>query len=337
MHADSEIPSVLTCDEALGRYLDHLTLRGRAPATRRTYAASIGCFLSWLAERGRDPSLLPVAAVRTADVTGFLLWATRAGRKPATRSAYLTAITAFFRYLILQGDYPGTVEALRAQFAELTVKGVRSRPAPDRRLPALVRAADRPPAGDAGPRARLVAARNRAIVHTLFASGMRVSEVVGLSRQDMDWEHGQALISGKGGRQRLVFFSPAALTAINRYLDMRGDDAFSPLFLHHDNAHAAQYAKLRADKDEGEALRLSPRQIQTVVRALARTEGLRATPHTFRHFVATELLNETGADIRDVQEILGHAGLATTQIYTHKGATRLAAAAARRFTGSGEQ
>jgi site-specific recombinase XerD len=337
MHPVSEMPSVLTCDEALGRYLDHLTLRGRAPATGRTYAASIGCFFAWLAERGRDPSALPITAVRTADVTGFLLWATRAGRKPATRSAYLTAITAFFRYLILQGEYPGTVEALRAQFAELTVKGVRSRPAPDGRLPALVRAADRPPVDDAGPRALLIAARNRAIVHILFASGMRVSEVAGLSRQDIDWEHGQALITGKGGRQRLVFFSPEALSAINRYLDLRGDDAFSPLFLHHDNAHAAQYAKLRVGKDEGHALRLSPRQIQTVVRTLARAEGLRATPHTFRHFVATELLNEAGADIRDVQEILGHASLATTQIYTHKGAARLAATAARRFTGSGEQ
>ena len=337
MHPASEVPTALTCDEALGRYVDHLTLRGRAPATGRAYAASIGCFFTWLAERGRDPSALPVAAVRTADVTGFLLWATRAGRKPATRAAYLTAITAFFRYLILQGDYPGTVEALRAQFAELTVKGARHRPAPDSRLPALVRAADRAPAHAEGLRSRLVAARNRAIVHTLFASGMRVSEVAGLSRQDVDWEHGQALITGKGGRQRLVFFSPEALATINQYLDLRGDDSFSPLFLHHDNAHAAQYAQLRGGKDEGQALRLSPRQIQSVVRALARAEGLRATPHTFRHFVATELLNEAGADIRDVQEILGHASLATTQIYTHKGAARLAAAAARRFTGGGER
>lgn len=323
----------LICDEALGRYLDHLTLRGRAPATLRTYAASIGALFAWLAQRGRDPHTTPIATIQAAEVTGFLLWATRTGRKPATRAAYLTAITAFFRYLILQGAYPGTVEGMRAQFAELTVKGARGRPAPDGRLPALVRAADRTAATADGGRARLVAARNQAIVHTLFASGMRVSEVAGLSRQDLDWGHGQALISGKGGRQRLVFFSPEALAAINRYLDLRGDDGFTPLFLHHDNAHAAAHARLRANKDEGEALRLSPRQIQSVVRGLARAEGLRATPHTFRHFVATELLNETGADIRDVQEMLGHASLATTQIYTHKGAARLAATAARRFAG----
>ncbi|HVC80059.1 MAG TPA: tyrosine-type recombinase/integrase [Chloroflexota bacterium] len=331
MHAIPPVATSITCDEALSRYLDHLTLRGRAPATVRTYTASIGCLFSWLGARGRNPAECPVAQVGTGDVTGFLLWATRAGRKPATRAAYLTAITAFFRYLILQGDYPGTVEAMRAQFAELTVKGVRHRPAPDGRLPALVRAADRVPATAEGTRATLVAARNQAIIHTLFASGMRVSEVAGLSRQDMDWGHGQALITGKGGRQRLVFFSPEALVAINRYLDLRGDDGFAPLFLHHDNAHAAEYRQLRARKEEGEALRLSPRQIQSVVRRLARAEGLRATPHTFRHFVATELLNEAGADIRDVQEILGHASLATTQIYTHKGAARLAATAARRF------
>ena len=321
----------LSCDEALHRYLDHLTLRGRSTATVRTYATSIGAFFTFLAGRGRDPHAITVDTVQPADVALFLLHATRAGRKPATRAAYLTAITAFFRYLILHGHYPGSVERLRAQLSELTVKGVRSRPAPDQRLPALLRAADQALAAVDSPRGTLVAARNRAVVYTLFASGMRVSEVAGLCREDVDWERGQALITGKGGRQRLAFFSPEALAAINVYLDRRGDDGFSPLFLHHDNAHTAQLAKERAAHSTGESLRLTPRQIQSVVRSLARAEGIRATPHTFRHFVATELLNDAGADIRDVQEILGHASLATTQIYTHKGATRLAATAARRF------
>jgi site-specific recombinase XerD len=324
-------PQPLTCDDALNRYLDHLTLRGRSEATVRTYAASIGAFFTFLAGRGRDPGALPVDRVQPSDVALFLLHATRAGRKPATRAAYLTAITAFFRYLILHGHYPGTVERLRAQLSDLTVKGTRGRPAPDQRLPALVRAAERALAAAESPRARLVAARNRAVLHTLFASGMRVSEVAGLCRQDLDWERRQALITGKGGRQRLVFFSPDAIVAINHYLDLR-DDGFSPLFIHHDNAHAAQLARERTSRGTGESLRLTPRQIQSVVRGLARAEGIRATPHTFRHYVATDLLNEAGADIRDVQEILGHASLATTQIYTHKGAQRLAAAAARRFS-----
>jgi site-specific recombinase XerD len=273
-----------------------------------------------------------VATIAPADVALFLLHATRAGRKPATRSLYLTAITSFFRYLILHGYYPGTVEHVRDQLADLTVKGTHPHPAPDQRLPLLVRAAARVLADAATPRAYLVAARNCAIVQTLFASGMRVSEVAGLSREDLDWARGQALITGTGGRQRLVFFSPDALAAINQYLDRRGEDGFSPLFLHHDNAHAAQLARERATRSTGESLRLTTRQIQAVVRALARAEGIRATPHAFRHFMATELLNEAGADIRDVQEILGHASLATTQIYTHKGAQRLAATAAKRFT-----
>ncbi|MDB5077086.1 MAG: xerD [Chloroflexi bacterium] len=325
-------PDSLSCDEALNLYLDHLTLRGRAPATIRTYATSIGSFFAFLAGRGKEPARTPVTVVQLSDIAAFLLYATRAGRKPATRAAYLTALTAFFRYLILNRQYPGTVEALRAQLGELTVMGAKGRPAPDQRLPALVRGADSALHAAKGDRARLVSARNRAILHTLIASGMRVSEVSSLSRPDIDWERGQALILGKGGRQRLVFFSPEAIAAVNLYLDMRGDDGFTPLFLHHDNAHAAQLARERAMKGEGESLRLSPRQIQSVVRALARKEGIRATPHTFRHFVATELLNDAGADIRDVQEILGHASLATTQIYTHKGATRLAATAARRFS-----
>jgi site-specific recombinase XerD len=331
-------PSVvqyLTCDSALSQYLDYLTLRGRLPATVRTYATSIGSFFAFLTTRGREPATLPVDLLQPADVAAFLLQATRAGRKPATRAAYLTALTAFFRYLILQGQYPGTVEKLREQLGQLTVKGIRAQPAPDQRLPALVRAADHAVHIAESRRSRLIATRNRAILHTLFASGMRVSEVAGLSRQDIDWERGHALITGKGGRQRLVFFSPDALRAINQYLDQRGEDGFSPLFLHHDNAHAAQLAREQMIKGEGEALRLSPRQIQSVVRALARREGIRATPHTFRHFMATELLTDAGADIRDVQEILGHASLATTQMYTHKGASRLAATAARRFKDSG--
>jgi len=333
MHADSSSgqDSALTCDEALALYLDHLTLRGRAPATIRTYAASIGSFFTFLADRKREPATTPITSVRTAEVAAFLLFATRAGRKPATRAAYLTALTAFFRFLILKGRYPGTVEALRAELSELTVKGARGRPAPDQRLPALLHGADLVAGKAKGERSRLVGLRNRAILHTLFASGMRVSEVASLSRQDIDWERAHALITGKGGKQRLVFFSPDALAAINAYLDLRGEDGFSPLFLHHDNAHTAQLARERTAKGDGESLRLTSRQIQSVVRALARKEGIRATPHTFRHFVATELLNDAGADIRDVQEILGHASLATTQIYTHKGAPRLAATAARRF------
>ena len=321
----------LSCDEALQQYLDHLTLRNRAPATIRTYAAAIRQFMAFLAGRGHDPASTPIAGVASSDVALFLLQATRAGRKPATRGLYLTALTAFLRYLILQGVYPGSVEALRAQLGELTARQQRQHPAPDGRLPALVRAAERAGVAAEGARSKLVAWRNQAILHSLFASGMRVSEVASLSRQDIDWERAQALITGKGSKQRLVFFSPEALAAINAYLDLRGDDHFSPLFLHHDNAHAAQLGRERAAKGDGESLRLSPRQIQSVVRGLARSEGIRATPHTFRHFMATELLNEAGADIRDVQEILGHASLSTTQLYTHKGAQRLAATAAKRF------
>ncbi len=328
---DRESAPTPSCDEALSLYLDHLTLRGRSPATIRTYAGSIGSFFRFVAQRGREPASTAVSAVKTGDVSAFLLYATRSGRKPATRSAYLTALTAFFRFLILNHHYPGTVEELRAQLSELTVKPAKGRPAPDQRLPALLRHAGHAVGVATGERARLVSARNLAILHTLFASGMRVSEVSSLSRQDMDWERSQALITGKGGRQRLVFFSPESIVAINAYLDLRGDDGFTPLFLHHDNAHAAQLARERAAKGDGESLRLSPRQIQSVVRALARSEGIRATPHSFRHYVATELLNDTAADIRDVQEILGHASLATTQIYTHKNVTRLSATAARRF------
>src|SRR6266851_2902939 len=92
-------PQAVSCDEALGLYLDHLTLRGRAPATMRTYASSVGAFYAFLGTRGRDPATTAIETVQPGDVASFLLQVTRAGKKPATRAAYLTALTALFRFL----------------------------------------------------------------------------------------------------------------------------------------------------------------------------------------------------------------------------------------------
>lgn len=328
--ADAAPP--LTCRQALRLYQDHLFLRGRNRGTIDTYTRSITTFYAFLTRSGKDPAETPIAAITIADIAAFLLEAARNDRKPATRAAYLTALSAFLRHLSLNRHYPLSVPALKAHLGELSVKLAFGRPAPDQRLPALVRHVDQAAAAAAPGRARLLAARDRAILQVLFASGMRVSEVASLSRNDIDWEHAQATILGKGNRHRMVFFSPEALAATNAYLDLRGDDGFTPLFLHHDNAHARQIAAERATKGTGESLRLNPRRIQSIIRTLARQHDIRATPHTFRHYVATELLNDKGADIRDVQDILGHASITTTQIYTHKNAARLAATAARRFT-----
>jgi integrase/recombinase XerC len=143
-----------------------------------------------------------------------------------------------------------------------------------------------------------------------------VSEVGALNRQSVDFEKGLAVIVGKGGKVRTVFFSDECVDAVNLYLDKR-DDNYDPLFLRHN----AGIQNERIDRD-GNVLRLSVRSIQIVVNKYARKAGIKATPHTFRHYGGTEMMR-SGADIRSVQEYLGHKSVSTTQIYTHVSPQRL--------------
>ncbi|MCX6024411.1 MAG: tyrosine-type recombinase/integrase [Chloroflexi bacterium] len=136
----------------------------------------------------------------------------------------------------------------------------------------------------------------------------------------LDWVKGLAVITGKGGRTRTVFFSESAMLALNAYLDARKDN-LPPLFIHHDRAHRAA-APAGRTAAESEGMRLTRQGVERVVRRYAQIAGVEATPHSFRHYGATELL-KNGADIRTVQELLGHASVATTQIYTHVNPQRL--------------
>src|SRR6185437_1119141 len=120
--------------------------------------------------------------------------------------------------------------------------------------------------------------RDRALLRVLFDTNARVSEVAALNRQSVDFEKGLAVIVGKGGKVRTVFFSDECLDAVNAYLDLR-DDNWDPLFIRH-NAGVRQE---RIDRD-GTVLRLSVRTIQIVVNKYARKVGIKATPHSFRHY-----------------------------------------------------
>lgn len=145
--------------------------------------------------------------------------------------------------------------------------------------------------------------RDKAVLETLFSTGLRVSELVKLNRSEIDFERGEFGVIGKGGRQRVVFLSKRAKEWIKRYLDKRLDD-FPALFIH--------FCGQRND------MRLSCRSVQRIVKKYARIAKLpvQITPHGLRHSFATDLLTG-GADIRAVQEMLGHKNIATTQIYTH--------------------
>jgi len=153
--------------------------------------------------------------------------------------------------------------------------------------------------------------RDRAILETLYSTGLRVSELTGLNIEQVDLDRKEFMVRGKGKKPRIVFLSVRAADAIKKYLTVR-DDNFSPLFLNY------RRGKKGDDITMGEKRRLSNVMVQYLVRQYARRAGIikKVTPHVLRHSFATELLIN-GADIRSVQEMLGHASITTTQIYTH--------------------
>ncbi len=153
--------------------------------------------------------------------------------------------------------------------------------------------------------------RDRAILETLYSTGLRVSELRSLNRKQVDLKRREFMVRGKGRKPRIVFISDRCAKWLNEYLKTRTDN-HEPLFIN--------YGRTRSGDNisAGEKRRLTDYSIQEIVRGTARHAGLvkRVTPHVLRHSFATELL-QNGADIRSVQEMLGHASITTTQIYTH--------------------
>ena len=153
--------------------------------------------------------------------------------------------------------------------------------------------------------------RDYAILETLFSTGLRVSELTNLNISQVDLKRGEFMVRGKGRKPRIVFLSEKAIRCIKLYLNTRTDN-LEPLFISH-----SPNTKRAGILDE-ERLRLSERSVQNIVKKYALLAGIikKVTPHTLRHSFATGLLTN-GADIRSVQEMLGHASITTTQIYTH--------------------
>ena len=157
--------------------------------------------------------------------------------------------------------------------------------------------------------------RDRVILELLFSTGLRVSELVSLNREQINLKTREFGVIGKGGRSRVVFITKQAAVWVDKYLKTRGDH-YKPLFI---RSLRPKEIALTDDK-----VRLSARSVQNIVKKYVRQANLpvAATPHTLRHSMATDLL-QRGADLRSVQELLGHKNIATTQIYTHVTDARL--------------
>ena len=216
--------------------------------------------------------------------------------KRITQNYFMIALRAFLKYLAKID-----VETLSAEKVELGDSDPRPlKVLPDQDLKRLLSAPQiSTPDG----------LRDKAILEMLFSTGLRVSEMTALNRDQINLDRKEFAVVGKGGKERIVFLTDQAALWIGRYFEERKDD-WKPIFIRYSGS-------LEPTKD-GENMRLTPRSVQRLVEKYVKKMGIpvKASPHTLRHSFATDLLIN-GADLRSVQELLGHANIATTQIYTH--------------------
>ncbi|MFN8526777.1 MAG: tyrosine-type recombinase/integrase [Chloroflexota bacterium] len=292
------------------------SLVGRATRTRQTYTTALDRFEDYLVESGFTLEC-STGDLGLDALEQFYLWLVkRYGRaSTATCATYLAGVRAFFRFLDRRGIAPAGYEQMRAGLADVVRPARYRAPRVDDRVPSLVTYVESVPLPLEGL-PRIIALRDRALLRVLYTTAVRRDEAVRLNREDVrDGRATQALITGKGGRERVIFFDSGTLGAIQAYLAARSD-THRPLFLRHDGGRGAPGLR-------GERWRMSADTLYSVVKRTARAVGSNATPHSFRHDRATLLLNR-GADLSEVQDILGHASPETTKrIYAHYETRRL--------------
>lgn len=212
--------------------------------------------------------------------------------KKRTQNYYMIAVRMFLKYLMKRG-----VTSLAPDAIELAKVG--DRDIDHLSVSELLRIIESAEGND------IKTVRDRAILELLFSTGLRVSELCSLNR-DIDLDKDEMSIRGKGDKVRVVFFSDDAKHMVRKYLNQRSDMS-EPLFI-----------SLSHNKDEHDTHRLTSRSVERIVKYYATKAGVtkNVTPHVLRHSFATNLL-ENGADLRSVQMLLGHANIATTQVYTH--------------------
>jgi integrase/recombinase XerD len=286
--------------QLVGQFLEALAAeRGAADNTLQAYRRDLDDFLAFLSANG-----LAAEAVGSADVSAYMRSLFEGGLAPASRSRRLSAIRQLYKYLAGEG-----LVAENPTYGILGPKKARALPktlsvAEVDRLIEAARARIEPAKG----RDKVRALRLYALIEMLYATGMRVSELVTLPRSVLAGDGRVLTIKGKGGRERLVPLNQAARKALEGYLGVGFEDGVAPM---------VKTKWLFASRGaEGHFTR---QRLAQELKELATEAGIdpeRVSPHVLRHAFASHLLDR-GADLRSVQQLLGHADISTTQIYTH--------------------
>ncbi len=274
--------------------------RGRSPNTLAAYRQDLSAYVAWLAARGTT-----VGEVTEDDVTAYIAHLRGSGRAPSSQKRALVAVRGLHRFLAEEQE--GRVDPA----AEVEVPRV------PRGLPKALSEADVAALLGGVEGTDAVARRDRAILEVLYGTGLRISELVGLSMADLDLDAGLLRAFGKGSKERVVPVGRYAVAALVDWLGPAGRPELEP--------------ERWARRDDAEAVflnrrggRLSRQGAWMVVKRAGERAGLTGhlSPHVLRHSCATHMVDH-GADIRTVQELLGHASISTTQVYTLVSTERL--------------
>jgi integrase/recombinase XerD len=284
-----------TAAELVDRYLSHLRVeRAASPQTVRAYSSDLARYLEWAERTGVDPIVLTHRQMRL-----YLAEMDRAGYARRTVARRLSAVRSFFAYAVTEG------------LVASDPSSVLSTPKIPSRLPNVV-SDDQLDALFSAPDASTpIGVRDRAVLELLYATGARVSEVAGLKVSDLDFGQGQVRLFGKGAKERIVPVYEVALTRTRDYLR----EGRPKLVRSATEEHLFLSSRGRP---------LSADAIRRLFKRYAAIAGADSgvSPHSMRHTFATRLV-EAGADLRTVQELLGHVALSSTQIYTHLSMKRL--------------
>jgi integrase/recombinase XerC len=290
----------VTLEQGLADFLSHLGLEKNAsPQTVKSYREDLTQALAYVRDQLKKQFVEP-RDWNTRTLRGFVAWLHGQGYSKSTVARRLAAVRSFGKFLCREGVLGSNpAEALRG-------------PRLDKKLPHFLTVADVRKLLAAPDAVGAFASRDRAILETLYSAGVRVSELVGMNLDDLDLADGVVVVRGKGKKERLALLGEAAKEAMAKWL-------------------ADRRAMPAGGKKDGGAVflnksagRLSSRSVGRLLEKYLKIAGLdpRTSPHTLRHSFATHLL-DAGADIRGVQELLGHRSLTTTQVYTHVSTQRL--------------